>query len=117
MGQREERDGHPDQLAHLGAPEACAGNHDVRRDHAFGGLDAGDAAVGLFDPGHLGVADVLHAGCFGALDEQLDCAGGQGQAVGGYMEAAQDVFLVDQRVELLALFAGEDLAVDAPRCA
>ncbi len=43
--QREERDGHPDQLAHLGAPEAGAGNHDVRGDDAIGGLDAGYAAV------------------------------------------------------------------------
>ena len=31
------------------------------------------------------------------------------------MEATEDVFLIDQRVELLAFLAGEDLAVDAPR--
>ncbi|MNI71349.1 hypothetical protein D3C73_1272170 [compost metagenome] len=31
------------------------------------------------------------------------------------MEATQDVFLIDERVQLLAFLAGEDLAVDAPR--
>ena len=66
-------------------------------------------------PVTVGVAEVLDAGGFRALDEQLDCAGGVCQAVAGYVEATQDVFLVDERVELLAFLAGKDLAVDTPR--
>jgi hypothetical protein len=84
-------------------------------DDTFGGLDTGHATAGLFDAGHRGVAQVLDPCSLRTLDQQLDCAGSAGQAIAGDVEAAKDVFLVQERVELLALSAGKDLAFDSPR--
>ncbi len=91
----------PDHRADLGAPEAGAGDHDVRRDHAVGRLDAGDSAAGLLDAGHGGGTEERDAGCAVRFDQQLDGAGRGGQAVGGDVEAAEDLSSwVEQRVVL-----------------
>lgn len=58
----------------------------------------------------------FYAGGLRALDQQLDSTGGEGQPVARYMQSAQDVFLIQEGVELLALIAGKDLAFDSPRC-
>ena len=105
----------PDHLSDFCAPETGARNDDIRRDDAVGGLDAGDAAVRLLDPGDGGVAQVRDARGFSALDQQLDCACCQGQAIGGDVEATKDVLFINEGIELLAFLAGEDLALDAPR--
>ena len=116
VGQGQKRDGHADHFADLGAPEACAGNHDVRGDNALGRLDARDAPAGLFNTRDRGVAPVLDARGFRTLDQQLNGAGGVGQAVAGDMEPSQDVFLVQERVELHALCTRKDLAANSTRC-
>ncbi|MDQ0855767.1 hypothetical protein QFZ79_003878 [Arthrobacter sp. V4I6] len=115
VGQGEKGDDHANHFADLGAPEACAGDHDVGGDDTFGGLDTGHATAGLLNARDRGVAQVLDACGFRALDQQLDGPGGTCQAVTGDVEPAQDVFLVQERVELLALSAGKDLAFDSPR--
>ena len=119
--QRQQRHLQANHLAELAAPEPGAGHHNVRRDHAVGRFDAGDPARGLLDARHGGGAEVGHAGLAGAADQQLDGAGGGGQAVRRDVKAAEDLVAVrqrpggQQRVVLPALVGVDDPAFDAPR--
>jgi hypothetical protein len=114
VGQRKQGNRHPDHGADLRAPEAGAGDNDVGRNDPFGGLNAGNPPSGLLDARHGGGAAVLDARGFGALDQQLHGTSSACQAIAWHVEAAQDVFVIEERVELLALGGGEDPSFDSP---
>ncbi|TKW52638.1 hypothetical protein CTA1_11786 [Colletotrichum tanaceti] len=111
----EKGDGQADHGADLDAPEAGAREDQVGGDDAGGPRgDPRDASVAPLDAGDRGVLEIPDAGGAGALDEQLDGGGGQGQAVGGDVQAAEDDVGAQQGVDGLALGGGEETGLDAP---
>jgi hypothetical protein len=78
------------------------------------GDDAGDAAVVLADVENFVAGEEAHAALGGPADLCLDREDRLGEAVGGYVQAAEDAVAVDQRVLLDALVGGQQPGLDAP---
>ena len=100
VGQRQQRHLHADHACRARGPRTRRRRPRCPPGSPGGRFDAGDLAVGLLDAGDGGGAEVGHAGLAGALDQQLNGAGGRGQAVGRDVQAAED--LVPSRVPVFS---------------
>ncbi len=114
VGERSEREVHPDHPGDLRAPDAGAAHDDVGGDLALVGQDAGDTALVLPNVEDFVAGQEAHAACGGPADLRLDGEDGLGEAVGGDEEAAEDLVAVDQRMLLDALVGGQQARLDAP---
>ena len=96
--QGQQRHLHADQFAHIGAPEAGAGHHDVGLDDAVVGCHTGDAATRLFDTDDLGGTTEHGSARFCATGECHDGTGRFGKTVGLDVQTAENPRTIDQRM-------------------